>query len=155
MGALAAFVGAASIVFLDSGSAPAGAGVFPSMLCGAGLGAFGMGLVLGWPSITRSDEVFILYEHGLVHAYGGTSWAFGWEEMATVTIPEARENALARLLGGGVRCQIRLATAAGGGRNVVITGLSEAAEWLAETVRQAVQDGVHPKLRRVAISSDL
>ncbi|MGP4014345.1 hypothetical protein [Saccharopolyspora sp. 5N708] len=143
LGAVAACLGVLMLLALDE-SASGGTRIFPSLVCGLGLGAFGVGCWQGWLSFTRPDEVFTLYEGGLVHSYAEKSWAIGWHEITKVT-DNGRDNALHRALGGDISYYIKFRAPVGGRRGMSITSLTRDADWLGETVRQAAEHGNNPR----------
>lgn len=143
LGLIAACVGFLMAMLVGGPAAAGGALFIPSLVMGVGLGSFLVGLWQGRLSFTRRDESFTVYEHGLVHAYSGKSWAISWDEIDKVT-DNSRDNMLNRALGGDVNYSIKLRSPIGGRRYVVITGVTEDAVWLGETVEQAVHDRKHP-----------
>lgn len=144
LGAFVLCLGALMIVVIGGPDEVGGATVVPGLVCGLGVSAIGAGLWQGLLSVIRPGEVFTLYEGGLVHAYGGRSLAVGWSEMAKVT-DRGSDNPLNRAWGWDVYYRIKLGSAVGGRRVVVVSGLTEDALWLGEAVRAAVQDGVRPR----------
>lgn len=120
-----------------------GAMIFPALVGGAGFGAFVVGLCQAWLSATRTDEVFTLYEGGLVHSYGGKSWPISWAEIADIK-DNGKESALHRALGIDVQYRVVLRSPVGGRRSVTISGFTDDAVRLAETVRQAAVHGIRP-----------
>lgn len=72
----------------------------------------------------RSDEAYTVYQGGLVHAYGGRSWAIGWEEIAGVA-------------GRGTVCLVRLVPKPGGRRAFLVTRLTRRADQLGAILRRA------------------
>jgi hypothetical protein len=144
LGAVVTCLGVLMIALIGGPDEVGGSTVFPGLVCGFGLSVLGAGIWQGLLSVTRPGEVFTLHEGGLVHAYAGKSWAVGWDEMAKVS-DRGNENVVHRALGWDFYYRIKLRSAVGGRRAVVITGLTEDAMWLGEAVRQAVEDGAHPK----------
>lgn len=118
--------------------------LLPALACGLSLGALGTGIWQGWLSRTRPDEAFTLHEGGFVYSYAGKSWAIGWDEITKVHA-ERRNNALYEALGADTRYRIKLRSAVGGRRAVVITGITEGAVLLGEAVRDAVHHGTRPQ----------
>lgn len=145
LGAVAACLGALMLVLIGGSAGASGAVLLPGLVCGLGLGSCGAGIWQGWLSVTRPDEVFALYEGGLVHAYAGKSWAISWGKITKVTNQSERYNPLGRAFGADVRYRIKLGSAVGGRRVVMITGLTNEADRLGEIVRQAAHDGVRPR----------
>lgn len=127
------------IVDVDAG----GARIFPALAIGLGLGVLVVGLRQAWLSSTRTDEAFTLYEGGFVHSYAGKSWAISWDEIADVK-DNGKDTALQRALGGDVQYSVTLSSRVDGRRSVTITGFTDDAVPLAETVRQAALQGILP-----------
>jgi hypothetical protein len=145
VGGVVACVGVLMLLLAEaSDSYTAGAGAFPSIVSGIGFGSFLVGLYLARLSATRTDEAFTLHEHGFVHSYSGKTWAISWAEIADVK-KNGRDNALNRALGGDVQYNVKLRSPVGGRKSVTITGLTDDAARLGETVRQAALHGIHPE----------
>jgi hypothetical protein len=104
----------------------------PSFVLGAGLGLLLMGGWLGRRYFVYSGEVFELYEGGIVHAYAGKRFPISWAQIKKVA-NTGKDTALARAIGGDVSCRITTTD----GRAIVITGLTEGARDLADTVTRA------------------
>lgn len=133
VGAVIGCLGVVMLLVLGGLPDASGALVFPSLVGGVGFGVFAVGIWQGRLSYARSDEVFMLHEGGLVHAYAGRSWAISWDEITGLT-DQGRDNALHRVLGGDVGYTLKLRSAVGGRRFVVINGLTEDAFRLGEIV---------------------
>lgn len=145
VGAVAACIGVLMLLLVVDVSS-GGASIFPSLVCGFGLGAFFVGLWQARLSATRSDEAFTLYQGGLVHSYGGRSWAVSWAEMADVK-NNSRDTALNRALGTDIQYSVKLHAPVDGRKSLTVTGLTHDAVRLAETVQQAALHGIPPVRR--------
>ncbi|PRX46998.1 hypothetical protein B0I33_10695 [Prauserella shujinwangii] len=143
LGAVVACAGVVMVLVVGDTDA-VGAMVFPALVGGLGLGAFVVGLWQAVLSVTRTDEAFILYEGGLVHSYAGRSCALSWSDIADVK-DAGRDTAVHRALGGDIAYSVTLHSPVNGRRNVTITGFTDDAVRLAETVRQAALHGIRPK----------
>ena len=131
---VAALAGLVLVVVARAGG-PTAPVLLPGLVCGLAIGVLLTGLGQGWLAITRTAEVFTLYERGLVHSYTGSTRAIGWPDIVKVTV-ERRGNALYRALGQDVRYRVKLRPGIGGRRVLVITALTDDVEQLGETIRQ-------------------
>ncbi|GAA1950097.1 hypothetical protein [Amycolatopsis minnesotensis] len=142
-GVVAALTGLWFVVLAGRGGSPSLV-LLPCLACGLALGALAVGIQQAWLSRTRPDEAFTLHEGGFVHSYAGKSLAISWDEIVKIA-NEGRDNALYRVLGADVRYRVKLRSAVGGRRVVMITGITEDALRLGGTVQHAVHHGTRPK----------
>jgi hypothetical protein len=83
--------------------------------------------------------VFQLREGGLVYRRTGETRVIPWTDIRKVK-ENGQDNAVTRSAGWDVHCKLRLK----GGGTLLITGFTEDARTLAQTVRHAVHNGVSP-----------
>lgn len=101
-------------------------------LLGSGLALVIYGIVFAVQAVWRRDEGFTLYEGGFVHSWRDESAVVRWGDIGTV-MDVGKNTALARLLGGDIKCLVVLV----GGRKVVINAFTDDAVVLVGRIREA------------------
>lgn len=114
------------------GSLVGGAAVVPAAVLGVGVVSLMAAIVHGKRFFTRAQESFSVYQYGLVHAHSGQTRVIRWDEIAKV-VTRDNDKPAARALAGDLSCTITVKN----GSRVVITGFTDRADRLADSVEAA------------------
>jgi hypothetical protein len=109
--------------------------LLPILLLSFGVAMLLLGVVVGGWALLSRGEVFRVHEFGLVHDRAGTSRTIPWGEVESVFVGPVRNTAVSRFAGGSFHCKVKVIA----GRNVLITGLTQNAEELAQHLVAAHQ----------------
>lgn len=121
--------------FEDSSS-----GTFAGLVVGAALLCLWSGITNGLRYTSRHGEVYTVREGGLVHRRTGESArVIPWESIRKVS-DSGQNNAISAAMGWDVHCRIKVRE----GKRLLLTGFTEDAAELSQTIQRAVTQGTRP-----------